>query len=270
MNPQDPSKEAAVQHQPQHDRPFSEQPHPTANAQASHQPAEQHHAAMQAPDAPEAPQAVSTAPEPQYNQEPERPLYHPEDDSPAAGQSDDETESGAYSSSQPYGDALPDVPGPEPHPHHNGSIEWTASEFIAHEKDTTWFIGLAGVTIAVALVIFLMTRDKFSTFIVCVAGILFGVVAHRPPRQMRYVVDDHGVTIGAKTYPYADFRSFSVVHEGPLKSITFMPLKRFMPPMSMYYDPADEDKIAEILSGYLPMQDHPNDPIEKLMKLIRF
>jgi hypothetical protein len=49
-----------------------------------------------------------------------------------------------------------------------------------------------------------------------------------------------------------------------------MPLKRFMPPLSMYFDPTDEDHIVKVLTSHLPMQDHHHDPIEKLMRMIRF
>lgn len=150
------------------------------------------------------------------------------------------------------------------------SVSWTASEFIAHEKNSMWYVALGGGTLVLAALVLLITRDLFSAVIVAIGGVLFGVAASRPPRQMQYAVDDHGITIGARSYPYSDFRAFSVAQEGPFKSLTFMPLKRFMPPLSAYYDPADEDKIAEVLTGHLPMQDHHADPLEKLMRRIRF
>lgn len=235
MNPQDPSQDAA-QHQ---------QPSPAATA----------------------PEQVPTASDPAETttppaQDPERPLYHTEDQSSTA--THDATDSPRYA------EGLPAAPQPQPHPHHTGTVEWSASEFIAHDKDMQWYAVLALVTSVVAIVAYFITRDRFSIMVVLVAGMLFGVAGSRPPRQMHYTVDDHGVSIGSKAYPYSDFRSFSVLHEGPLKSITFMPLKRFMPPLSMYYDPADEDKIAEVLAAHLPMQDHPNDPVDKLMKWVRF
>ena len=198
-------------------------------------------------------QSVPAPPEVVQSQEPEQPFYHPEDE-----------QQGGYVPS------VPEVPAPAPHPHHIGSVSWTASEFIAHDKDPKWFAALAGVTVLVVAIVYLMTRAVFSAVVVAITGVLFGVVANRSPREMHYSVDDHGVSIGNKIYPYGDFRSFSVQQEGPLKSLTFMPLKRFMPPLSMYYDPADEDKISDVLTARLPMQDHPHDPLEKLMKWIRF
>jgi hypothetical protein len=40
-----------------------------------------------------------------------------------------------------------------------------------------------------------------------------------------------------------------VVPEGAFNSIVFMPLKRFAVPLSIYYDPKDEDKIIAVLSA---------------------
>lgn len=239
MNPQDPSKDAAPQ------RPHDRQTPEYARREPVSEQA--------------APSPAQTAPgrEPEVEQ---RSLYHPEADGATT----------AATEEQHYAEPLPPVPSAEPHPHHTSSVSWTASEFIEHDKDTMWFAGLAGVTLIVVAIIYFMTRDIFTAIIIMIAGILFGVAANRPPRNMQYTVDDHGVSIGAKTYPYADFRAFSVAQEGPLKSITFVPLKRFMPLLSMYYDPADEDEIAEVLSAHLPMQDHKADPLEQLMKRIRF
>jgi hypothetical protein len=49
-----------------------------------------------------------------------------------------------------------------------------------------------------------------------------------------------------------------------------MPLKRFMPPLSLYMDPADEEKIVDVLADYLPVEQREQDPIDKLMRRLRF
>lgn len=154
--------------------------------------------------------------------------------------------------------------------HSGEGVTWTASEFIAHHKEPGWYLIFVAVWSAIAGGIFLITRDWFNTIVVIIAGVLFAVVASRQPRQMQYAVDDHGITIGRRTYPYSDFRSFSVLEEGAFRSMTFMPLKRFMPPLSIYYDPADEDRIADVLTAHLALEDHKHDPIDRLMRRIRF
>lgn len=150
------------------------------------------------------------------------------------------------------------------------SITWTASEFIAHDKSGGWYMALAVVTAAVGGLVYLITRDYISVGVVVVAGLLLGTYGARQPRQLQYQLNDHGLAIGPKTYTFDQFRSFSVVSEGAFSSITFMPLKRFAPPISIYYAPEDEEKIVNLLSQALPIEQRRLDAVDNLMRKIRF
>jgi hypothetical protein len=155
---------------------------------------------------------------------------------------------------------------------HNGSpiISWTAAEFIVHKKGPGWFLTLAGVIVVVSVAVYLLTKDKISTATILICGILFGVYAVRRPRQLQYQLDDAGISIGQKFYSYEQFRSFSVVDDGAFSSILFMPLKRFAPLLTIYYDPADEEAIANLLTDCLPLEEHKLDLIDQFMRRIRF
>ena len=152
----------------------------------------------------------------------------------------------------------------------DGGISWTASEFIAHEKSGGWYLRLALVSLFIAGVVVLLTRDKISAVVVLVGAVLFGIVASRQPRQLDYSIDNEGVTIGQKRIPYEQFRSFSVVPEGAFSSIVFMPLKRFATTTTIYFAPGDEERIINLLSDRLPFEEQHHDPIEKLMRRVRF
>lgn len=150
------------------------------------------------------------------------------------------------------------------------AVSWTASEFIAHHKTPTWYAGLFGVAVVVAALIWLLTRDIFSSVVVIVAVGMLAAYASRSPRELRYAVDDNGITIGEKQYAYSSFRSFSVIEDGAFSSIEFMPLKRFSPPTTIYYDPNDEDAIAGAIARHLPFENRQRDAIDALMHKIRF
>jgi len=152
----------------------------------------------------------------------------------------------------------------------NASVSWTASEFIAHAKNANWYLLLAIGTVIVAGLAYVITRDKISTGMIVIVGIIFGVMASRKPRELPYIVDNQGVQIGTKQYPYNLFRSFSVVQEGAIESIWLMPLKRFMPILTVYFEPKDGDKIVEVLAQYLPVENHQLDIVDKLMHALRF
>jgi hypothetical protein len=150
------------------------------------------------------------------------------------------------------------------------AVAWTASEFIAHDKSAGWYAVLALVTLALAGVVFLLDRDVISVSVVIVVGLLFGFYAGHQPRSLEYVLSSHGLSIGQKHYIYDDFKSFSIMREGAIPSIMFMPLKRFAVTVTAHYPPEDEAKILSILDGRLPMEEHRYDAVETLMRRIRF
>jgi hypothetical protein len=121
-----------------------------------------------------------------------------------------------------------------------------------------------------AALVFIATRDKISTGMVLIAALVLGIFAARKPRVLDYRLDDTGLTIGAKFYDYTAFKSFSVINEGPAYSIFLMPMKRFMPGLSLYYDQKDQGKIVDILAQRLPLEDRHVDTVDRFMHRIRF
>ncbi len=149
-------------------------------------------------------------------------------------------------------------------------ITWTASEFIAHEKSAAWYalLGLAGV--AGAAVVYFITKDKVSTGVILLAFIAMAVFAARKPKVLQYSVNNYGVQIEQRMYALQGFKSFSVTEEGAIASIVFMPLKRFMPALTIYVAPDIEDKVVDCLSDVLPFERHRQDVVDSLLKHIRF
>lgn len=150
------------------------------------------------------------------------------------------------------------------------AISWTASEYIDHEKRASWFIGLSLAAVAVAALLYFITDDVVTAVVVFIVAALFGVTGARKPRTLNYQLDSSGVSIASKYYPYDSFKSFTVVNEGAFNSVQLLPLKRFMPTISLYYPPDHEESILRALSDYLPHEEQSRDPIDRLMRKVRF
>lgn len=152
----------------------------------------------------------------------------------------------------------------------DGSVTWTASEFVAHDKSVNWYISL--VLIATVLIggIYFITRDVISVVALTFGVVLFGLYASREPRQLQYSLDATGIGVGEKHYSYDQFRSFSILPEGAFSSIILMPLKRFMPALTIYYAPEDEERVLAVLSNQLPFDQHKLDLTDRFMRRIRF
>jgi hypothetical protein len=150
------------------------------------------------------------------------------------------------------------------------SIQWTASEFLSHQKDANWYLILSLAGFGVSGLVFLVTGDIISTLTVIFVAVMLGIVAARKPRTLLYQLSDEGMQIDKKFYPFADFKSFSVINEGAINSILLIPLKRLAPGLTMYYAPEDEQRILDALSDILPYEERKQDPVDKFMRHIRF
>jgi len=205
--------------------------------------------AAPAPSAP--PPAAEPAPAPQPEEKPaEQPP--PEEAAPAP-----ETETDNDEAPAPQGQDI------QP-------ISWTASEFVAHEKSASWYVLLIGGAAVFAGVVYLITKDFISAGVVIAAAIILAVYGAHQPREQQYVIDNQGIGIGPKHYSFDDFKSFAVASEGAFSSLVFMPLKRFAIPLTIYYAPADEERIINVVSTQLPLEEHRLDAVDNLMRRIRF
>lgn len=150
------------------------------------------------------------------------------------------------------------------------AVTWTASEYIAHEKSAGWYVQLAAVALLISAAVYWLTHDSISAGVVIIGALFLAIYGGRQPRQLTYRLDAGGLIIGSKRFAFTEFRSFAVADEGAFSSIVLMPLKRFAPLTTIYYAPQDEDKILAVLEAHLPLEEHKPDPVDKLMRRIRF
>jgi hypothetical protein len=161
----------------------------------------------------------------------------------------------------------PDANMPEPS---DEVVTWTASEFIAHQKNGGWYALLMLCALVAAALVWFVTKDIVSSVVIIFAGAVFATYAARKPRQLSYRLDPAGLTIDQKHYSYNEFRSFSVVPEGAFSTIVFAPLKRFGTLITLYYDPQDEEQIINAIMTRLPHEERKPDPIDRMLYRIRF
>ena len=103
-----------------------------------------------------------------------------------------------------------------------------------------------------------------------VVACLVGMVGARRTRSMTDTRGQYGLKIGDKFALYASYKSFAVLEDEAIDSIQLTPLKRFSPPISLYFPPEQEEEITQILSDYLPLEERNHDPIDRLMKRMHF
>ncbi len=160
---------------------------------------------------------------------------------------------------------------PAPQPSSTKSfVQWKASEFIDHQKSSTWFFALIGIAIILSAAVYAITRDVLATLVMLVGATAFGMYAKKTPRTLTYSLGATSFKVGERTYRYDDFRSFSVMQEGALYSVVLESVKRFMPPLTIYFAPEDGEEIFDVLAQHLPHEERRPDFVDNLMRKIRF
>jgi hypothetical protein len=150
------------------------------------------------------------------------------------------------------------------------SITWTSSEFHIHEKTIAWYLMLAVTTIVVAVVLYLWTGSIMTPVVIVICAIILAYYGSHRPDQLEYAMNNKGIRIGTKQYLYDDFQLFVVTPNSPTHEVTLIPVKRFMPPLSVRYVPDLEEKILNMLSDHLPLEERRADLVDSLMQRIRF
>lgn len=148
-------------------------------------------------------------------------------------------------------------------------MAWTAPEFIEHHHPPGWYASLAASTLAVAALVYFLTRDLFATVTILIIGLIVWVFAGHKPAQSSNEITAHGISINRKSYPFSLFKSYTILHEASLSSLNLLPLKRFTPPVTAYFDPALEQRITDAIGDHLPTEERPMDGIDRLAHRLR-
>lgn len=151
-----------------------------------------------------------------------------------------------------------------------GVVEWVSSGEELRSATAAWRIRMTLISLVASGVIYLISRDLISAGSVAVVGLLFAFLGSRKPPSLQYRLDHTGITIGQKRYMYGEFRAFSVIDDARSPTIAIVPLKRFLPLLSVHYDPQQRDKIVEILADHLPLEMRRRDAFDSIINRIKF
>lgn len=148
-------------------------------------------------------------------------------------------------------------------------MAWTASEYVEHQRGASWYASLVAITAVITAAVYFITKDYFATGTIVLVGLIVGITVGRKPGQMNFELSASGLQAGPKSYSYNLFKSFSIIKEGNLISLSLTPVKRFMPPVSAYFDPKDEQKIVSVVGERLPYEERQPSAIDRLSFRLR-
>ena len=148
------------------------------------------------------------------------------------------------------------------------SINWDAQEYIPHDKNTGWYVGLIVVgLVLVALSIWLQVYTFTALVVLSVVALI--IYSVRPPRMLHYSLSSKGLSEGNRLYDYADYKSFGILKDDGNFSIVLTPHKRFSPRVTVYFPQEQGEKIVDMFGARLPMEEVKLDFLDKIVKFLR-
>ena len=164
----------------------------------------------------------------------------------------------------------------------NEKLVWSALEYEERERSPDWFwaLGIIVVTSSLAALIY---GNYFFAALLILGGVLLGFFAIRKPEVVTYELNEKGLIIGNRFYPYENIKSFWVQsskfggnhpHEDRtgVKPLFFIHSERaFMPVISIPIEEAMAEEIHSLMLAKnimeVEMKEHPS---EKIMEALGF
>jgi len=152
---------------------------------------------------------------------------------------------------------------------------WSALEYEEKDRSPDWFwaLGIIVVTSSVASIIF---ENYFFAVLLILSGVLLGFFAIKKPDMVTYELNQKGLKIRDRLYPYENIKSFwiqvDLKEETELKSIFFIHSERaFMPIISMPIDKTIAQDIHSVmLAKNIPEVEMKEHASEKIMEALGF
>lgn len=147
-------------------------------------------------------------------------------------------------------------------------ISWEAEEYIVREHNGWWYVSLVVVTLAFsALAIFL----KWWTFLILVilSAITIVITSLRPPRKIKYALDNTGLTEDTRLHKYEDYRAFGILKEESNFCVVLIPKKRFSLSTKVYFPENNGEAIVDALGARLPMEEVKQDFLDRIVNFLR-
>ncbi len=147
-------------------------------------------------------------------------------------------------------------------------VSWEAEEYIVRDHNFWWYIGLCIVSVLLSVIAVLFNGWTFLILII-ISVIAIIVTSSRPPRKIRYKLDNKGLTEEKQFHGYDDFRAFGILKEGEHYSAILIPKKRLGLQVKVYFPEGSGEEVVDQLGNHLPMEEVKLDFLDKIVNFLR-
>ena len=152
----------------------------------------------------------------------------------------------------------------------NRKLEWTALEYEEKERGNDWFWALGVIVLASAITSFIYANYFFGLFLI-IGGILLGVFAVKKPDLVFYELNEKGLKIRNRLFPYTNIKSFWIKKDLEKSTLFIKSERLFMPIISMPINQNSAEEIKNImLSENVSEEEMKEHVSEKIMDSLGF
>jgi hypothetical protein len=149
------------------------------------------------------------------------------------------------------------------------NLGWTALEYEEKNRSTDWFWAL-GIIIVAGSIASIIFANYFFAALLIISGVLLGFFAIKKPETVPYELNNKGLKIKSRLYPYEKIKAFYVQTEN--KPLLFIKSERFfMPIISIPIEYGHANSIRNVmLSKEVLEEKMAEHPYEKIMEYLGF
>lgn len=156
-------------------------------------------------------------------------------------------------------------------------VSWTASDSVAQQRSGKWYGITTAVFVGILAIIIILFVFKIldlmaaisSAALVVVMFIALMISTKSPSHESSYVLSSEGIAINGHNHPFSEFRAFGVRQHGGLWQLVLIPVKRFGVEIVSYIDEQHGERIVDILASFLPMEEVPENGVDKLIERLK-
>lgn len=154
------------------------------------------------------------------------------------------------------------------------SIEWIGIDKSSKTRSKNWYLvyGLILLTLGIASFLlqwFLGYWQFWSAFALAVLVVITVIISDRSVREVKYRLTKEDITINDKTYPLSDFKAFTVDRLDDTWALHLIHEKKLSFEFDVIIPSENAEKIVNVFSKLLPMEDSNRTVGDKLASILK-
>jgi len=152
----------------------------------------------------------------------------------------------------------------------NYKIDWEELEYEFFDKNSDWFWALGIVSIAVAVTAIILNNILFAILIL-VGAFALGIHSVKKPEIVHYEVNQRGIIIDNKLYPYNSLDSFWIEHNPEDPKLLITSKKVLMPQIVIRINlEVDTDDLRDYLLDHVDEEEQKESFATTIMDYLGF